>query len=1101
MANQRKFNQEQTQAIEATGNVLVSASAGTGKTTTMIEKIAGLMVDGVSLSEMLILTYTESAGAEMKSRLTERLFELICEASGSLKLRLIDELDNLSYAEIGTIHGFCGKLIKENFSLLGVSPNLKIIDEDTHDVYIDESFEQVFAEYFDKNDNVFLQISDIFAQSRKEENLKSNLKRLFQTLDIQPDPELFISNSIKAYSDFDGGYLALELRAYYIDCIDRILAEMDQLKSYDLDPGFAKFEQNLMSAYDVLIGLKSCDNIFDMAQIADLGFERVNATMLKRFSLDQKQIAIRMKESWKDASTMLQKLAELKDRDKLQIAHSQNIVFIKKMFDIVYRVSTVLAEKKRADEVVSFEDLMRYAGQVIKSNSELALKYKWVFVDEYQDVNPTQEYIISSMIGQNSFIVGDLKQSIYGFRMADPANFLRRQNDCKSGKGSLIYFNKNYRSDQGILNFANNIFSAVMTEKTSDVNYARDAKFVTDDDKTNCTASLSLFQDQTQENAVVKGVYDIEHEEISAPKAIGQEAHYIARTINQLVGKMKTSKGLLSYSDVTILLRDRSSASNQLLLDLQKLGIPLTVTSFGKDRVNGEVEIVNFLRIIDNPIDDFALSAYLGSYFCGFSESELVQIAKLDGENLYQKLQSYSDCDQLSCKIKSTLSLIEEYRLKASFKTVYELICTINHDFCFKNFAKSKGMKAVEEISKLIAFAKTSQEYSIAKFLKKYSLLKPKPASAEVGDNVNVSTYHGYKGLENEVIFMPLMDHAYSNNSQKGDFVVDNNGHLGLKMFDLDNMKKSSSLSEIAIKRIVKNRELKEELRLLYVAVTRAKSRLFMSATPSKELMGAFGELPILLDPKSNLEVLSDAIFKNPNGIGYYKMPAVESADTIQDIVPNRTIIDKDIAKRISDSQNFEYPFKQETAMSGKYSVSSLFQKDEESLMMFEEYARIGTIYHKVMECIDFDTDTLVGVETALKTMVSQNILTDDEMSLVDSNSILKCLKSDIIALAKKSDTRRESKFRMFAKASDVIDGSKSDDKVVVQGVIDLLILGEKNLIVDFKNSKLNDPDIVNKYKKQLYLYKKAVEVAFSVKIDGAVLYSFKTGKEIYLDI
>jgi len=315
--------------------------------------------------------------------------------------------------------------------------------------------------------------------------------------------------------------------------------------------------------------------------------------------------------------------------------------------------------------------------------------------------------------------------------------------------------------------------------------------------------------------------------------------------------------------------------------------------------------------------------------------------------------------------------------------------------------------------------------------------------------------------------------------------------------------KEGTTLSKLAVSKCIKDNQLKEEIRLFYVALTRAKQLMYVTATVSESKSSGFGVTAKLGGAGCDLDFISSAVFDGTVKCMPFRHYADE--DDVQKAQPDtfQLVPDEDIVNAALSAQAFEYPYKQATSLAMKYSVSALDSKDDDAIEVFEEAAKRGTAYHKVMQYIDYSARGAEEVERQMDELVNRNILTKEERESVSPQDIAKCLESDIMKVAleaeKKGKCHREQSFMMYKKASEVSDDFTSDDRVLVQGVIDLFIDGEKKIIVDFKTSSLKDEKTLEKYKKQLYLYKSAVESAINAKVDEIALYSFATGKTVKL--
>ncbi|MEG1663475.1 MAG: 3'-5' exonuclease, partial [Clostridia bacterium] len=409
----------------------------------------------------------------------------------------------------------------------------------------------------------------------------------------------------------------------------------------------------------------------------------------------------------------------------------------------------------------------------------------------------------------------------------------------------------------------------------------------------------------------------------------------------------------------------------------------------------------------------------------------------------------------------------------------------------------SKGEAEVIGINVFISRVLSQNVVSIGKFLKAYEEVEQQSDRKSAGgDRVHISTFHSYKGLEIPVVFIADIASTFSSKSRGGDFAADGSGYVGLKYFDFKTKQKRDTISKIALENMIKERETKEEMRLLYVALTRAKQYLYMTAAVSKSWLENFGVVPILGLASRNLDFIASAIDSKCVRVHTVLHSEPEVGLQSKRAVPILCGGSEDDKKVIAAAQSFVYPHRNSTAIAMKYSVSELDKVTEEYVpKVFSERANVGTIYHRVMENISFSATDDVSVFSELARMQAEGILTPQQVGVVKIDDIVRCLNSPLMRLAARSDTKREKSFLMNVPACDVLSDVFTTDSVLIQGVIDLIIQGEQTIIVDFKNSYLSDEMAVERYKKQLYLYKMAVEHDIGAKVDKIVLYSFKSGK------
>ena len=1085
----------QREAVCSRGRVLVSASAGSGKTTTMVRKIIAEAEKGIPLSDMLILVYNEAAASELKERLHGALFDAACAADGSKREFLRANIDAISSASIGTIHAFCRALIKANFQRLGVSPSFDIIGEGEEARYKAAAMDAVFAGYSERGDAVFAKLADALTAGRREDNFRKVVEELYGVTEIQPDRAEFLRKVRESYREAEGGGYAEALAADARERMSRWRRVLESVLPVLRDEGQSSYEQKVMLLLDSLKVSERAD-LEGVGRIADAATEALAFRASKKRGSESDAVELVKQTVNAAKSFFADRKATFSDMAQIAKMHLQNAEFVDKLLEIVENLDAEFSAAKRADDVMTYADLEYYAAELVRSG-DFAGRYKEVFVDEYQDVNPVQEFIIGKLLPADAFMVGDVKQSIYAFRLADPEIFLERKRRYeKSGEGKAIEFNANFRSVPAVLDFVNGIFDVAMTAENSGVDYQKEGRFEVTDDRRDIDGN------------VLSGGAEVHLFAAEGTLAAAYaEARFIASEIRKLTSSAKRDDGApIGYGDCVVLVRSRSRNMKKLAGYLAEEGIPVDAGIFEEESSRPEEDLIRFLTVLDNPRNDIPLAGFMLSYFGGFDESELAVIAGMrpEGGDLYDAVLAASKEESLiGRKTADMLAMLAGYRLKASFKSVPELLQSIVSDFDFDACARAMGEGSSDRVIAFITEKATKDSYAgIGRFLSSYASSEGRRRTSrpEGGDKVRFATYHAYKGLEAPVVFVAGADRAAGRRGAYGDVMTDNRGYVGMAYFDFERRAKQKTLSLAALSAMKAARERRDETRLYYVALTRAKQYLYVTGRCPKSQLENFGAIPLPDPPVSLLDHIREAKYEGKMFVlkKHYSEDPAPYLGIYRELPPVGEA-DDDASARIKKAMSFSYPHRAATSLSMKYSVSALDGGgDELTLGAFADRADEGILYHKIMEHIDFEAEGRAGVEAELDRMTSEGVLTEAERAATDVGAIAECLASPVMRLARKSVCYRERSFLMYLPANEV-GGESPDDKVLVQGVIDLLIDGEERVIVDFKNSALRNAEAMEKYKKQLYLYKKAVENSFLGKVDRVVLYSFKTGKTVEL--
>ncbi len=1161
------LTKEQERAIKAKGLVMVSASAGSGKTHTMLERIIHLIDEGVSLDKMLILVYNEANASELREKIRGKLFEMACESIGEKAEVYRKQLDEIAFSTICTIHAFCRSALKKNFEAIGINPDFDILDETAHKVYINKALDKTIEEYAENGDDKFLEMLSIFESKRTEENIRDNVVKLYERMDVQSSLEDFINAIKDNYSSRQKFDDIIWNRA--IDKFHKIVAVARSI--------YPVIEKENVKGY-----IKRFCDIFDMEAYFDSRdaknirekFEEIKSqrpTIKKELS-----VATTAKKCSSSAKDLMEEISILyADNNYCNKVFEQNKAYVEKLVEITLHFKETLEKMKESDNVMSFSDLEHGAVKLINNGVDIGEDYDYVFVDEYQDVNGAQEYIIKHLVKKEAFMVGDVKQSIYGFRLSNPEIFLARQDYYENHQEdgiieAPIFFKDNFRSDNAVLKFVNDIFDYAMTVESAGVNYTKEGRFneVSKEERREGKVEVHIFEDEDNETKDAEGLYKLqEHSNAEKVKsAEEQEGEFIAKKILELrssacftLKKKKPDdkdKRQLDWDDFAILFRGRNRVSNTIIEVLKRNGIPVDEGSFAKENDPAETEFVNMLQVIDNPRQDYALAGYMLSYLGGYTEDELNVIVQYAKEvqsqeqgkkrvplDLYDKvLMCGKLADDLADKINKTLATLKGYRVVGSYMSVKGLVERIIADTGYDAYLYSKSEAIGNSFN---SYLKSISEDSVtlSKYLREYKEGgRETKGRTEGGDRVQVSTMHSYKGLEKPVIFLPGSNFVPTKitkekhiKSSDGvtlpDLSLDANGAIGMSYFDVDGrMKDSNTVSNKAIQILSFEKEHREEMRLLYVALTRAQKNMYITGTCSTK--EGKDRLPFNVENVSKKFVCEP--FESEMNLLSYVFTAInrgtltdcnltlhpsrqekaeaQCSQPFYEIIGEKTAFEKELAKAIENAQNFKYAHDDETRFSMKYSVTAINAEEMKDLSptfptheddAHDEYdvsiTTVGTTYHKIMEHIDFALDNLADVTSAIDKMVEDGIITADLRAIVKDHEVLSALMNPIIKECAGERCYHEQPFVMYVPAKDVFDNTNSTDKVLVQGVIDLLVDGKKKYIIDFKYSSLSSAEARERYKKQLNLYKMAYKVSFGKEIDKIVLLSLKNGESFEL--
>lgn len=1146
--SERTWNDDQKEAIKSVDeNTLVSASAGSGKTAVTIERIIRIIKSGTPVREIVMLAFSNAVAAELKDRISAELVKAMRE-DGADKEYLREQIDDVTLADISTVHSFCGNIVKEFFEEAGIDPSYSILEPEEKEGMLDKSVDAVLKEYGEKADPLVSSLKFTFGG---DGDLRAQIKRVYDFLESQPDRKKWLDEAFSGYGNGDAA------AKYFIDdckktledirrAADALAEGLGEYKGFDPDNKVGIYL--ISEACKEALGKDGEEFIAAAAKI-DLSFS-VGRAMGKKAvekvaaetGIDPAFAAMRYKELRSAQKSFVDKLEREGGRIKKLAAYTADKwaeygekvgAYVKKLAEIVGKVAEAYAEEKRSENKMDFADLEYYAIKILENPEiakEISSRYKYVCIDEYQDTNYVQEYVLSRISnGHNLFMVGDVKQSIYQFRLTETEIFLSKYDrygaDGKAGK--LVTLNQNYRSDRRILDFVNEIFSKIMTRENGGVDYAGTAMLNTDKEPVICgdepVVRICPLSPKKKKAAKESGdgVYSVRENQPEEDDGASEEARYIAEKIASLVGKKeigyyadgKPVRRKIEYRDITLLCAKRSQRVKAIIEYLHEAGVPVAGANITGDGQNASVNVLmNLLKVIDNPLQDVALVAVMKSVFGGFDCSELANIRKE-----YPKEEYFHECvklyaaekeDVLSEKIRVFFDGIRSLREFSAQAPVGRLLEEAIARYSFDKYALSRFGR--EDCDRMRAFVAGLEGKSYAVTLQAMLAygedvsLSGKSAERPEDDNcVQTSTIHSSKGLEYPVVF--VMDAAARFSSENGDLLLDKDLGMAMRYPEEDTRLKRNTLKYLACARKLEKKNTEERMRLFYVALTRAKNMLFVTGTASDFASGIKAETSFM-NWLNNVAVLSPG-FCEKYVENYASAEEGEETEEYSDVVTFAKPSPQKLSE-IREYLEYEYPYAKSARTGIKHTVTGINKENPADYGTIyvknwfeEDSAGVGTAYHKVMENVDYDSADEQAVAEQIKELYEKGVLDELSAKAVDPGVVFRCLCSDVITKARACEHMREKQFMLRVSAKDVIEDG-SDDKILVQGTVDLLIPDRVNgtaTVVDFKMSKLPPERIAARYRKQLELYALAAENGLGLKVDKKLIYVL--GQDVILEV
>ena len=868
-----EFTTEQQAVIDARDcNILVSAAAGSGKTAVLVERIIKMVLNGLDVDHLLVVTFTKAAAAQMKEKITAAIQEKLAQDPDNEHLQKQETL--IHNAQITTIDSFCQYVIRNNFNTIGLDPSFRVADEGELKLLQEEVMSSMIEEEYEAAkqapDSDFIFFMDYFSQGSRDERAVEFINDLFKFSVSCAWPEEWIRERASDYelSDevFDELPWVKECMRYAKSALKECSDKIDRAYRMCLEPdGPYMYGDQLEAEKDSIyaaLRYDTYDALFD--GLRGITFDRLSTKRDPSVNADKRELAKDLRGDVKERIGKLISdyfalpseavLANMQLCDRAVKELCRLTLLFKSRFD----------ELKRERQIIDFSDMEHFALQILvdpdtKEPTLVALEYrdyyKEVLIDEYQDSNNVQEMILKAISGEAAgdserFMVGDVKQSIYKFRLARPEIFMekfRSYDRDEKASDRRIDLHKNFRSRSEVLNITNYIFKRLMAEDLGGVEYDEDARLVRGRDFEEPDFDVSpemIFIDGAdtldEDSPDEEGIRDMSSKE--------KEALFIAERIN----KLREENSALMFKDIVILLRAPSGWDETFKDVLEGQGIPTYIESKSGYLDASEVAILlDFLSVIDNPRQDVPLTAVMHSSIGCFSDEELalIRIAmnkceeQLRGETLYDGLISDLELsDDLSAKIKAFTDTLEEYRRMSTYTPVHDLLQIIIDDTDYEQIvtAMPGGTQRRANVEMLLNkaadFEKTSFRglFHFVRYIEHIKVVQVDYGEAgtidENSDVVRIMSIHKSKGLEFPVVFVAGLSKDFDKRDTYGDLIIDMDLGIGVKSINTDLRVKYDTLKRRIIAGKIGTDNLGEEIRVLYVALTRAKEKLIMTS-------------------------------------------------------------------------------------------------------------------------------------------------------------------------------------------------------------------------------------------------------------------------------
>lgn len=1170
------WTNEQRKVIELHNrNILVSAAAGSGKTAVLVERILEMISDEnrpVDIDRLVIVTFTNAAAYEMKQRILDGIEKRMEKEPLNLHLRRQQTLIN--HAQITTIDSFCLNIIRSYFNEIDLDPGFKVADEGEIKLLMSDVLDELIEDYYQEGKPDFYDFVECYTPEKTDAKLADYILNLYQAAQSSPWPKewLLKCKDIYCYESAEDflktpfmQFMAEEIRRQLISVREMCL-EM-KLLAGTIDGPYMYLDA-LNDDLMFLESLISEENPFDGCGEKITGHSFARLSSKKDASVDEskKEAVKAMRDMAKKAVNKLAKEYLNHDLIELQERILQCFPAISIYIDMTIDFMERLDAKKKKKNLIHFSDMEHLALQLLvkkegdvlcytNAADELAGRYEEILIDEYQDSNLVQELILNSISRErfgkpNVFMVGDVKQSIYRFRLARPDLFIEKY-DSYTEADSLyqkIELHKNFRSRDSVLSCVNEVFEKIMKREFGKIAY---------DDNAKLYAGME-FPQAPEGKLPCSGteILVLEHEDESDMPDLEAEAVLCANTIRSLtenenavcLDKETGQYRRVDYRDIVVLMRSARQNADIFVNIFARMGIPALAESDTGYFSAYEVSVLlSLLNVIDNPRQDVHLAAVLKSYFGGLTGNQLAQIRTLCPEKSFYEAFLLWEDDRKT----RFMNFLDNQRKKAEYVSIYELIWGIAYDTGYYAYVGTMplGSKRQANIDMLMERAKAYENtsyhglFNFVRYierLKSYDVDYGEASLTGEHDNVvRVMTIHKSKGLEFPVVFLTCAQKSFNNMDANQKLVIDADLGIGTDFIDAKMRVRKNTVAKKAVSLKIRLANLSEEQRILYVAMTRAKEKLYVTgcvrdaakAMEKWQVDGGRQKLTYLdiVSQKCYLDMIMPAALSKDSHFLVQTVKKEAFLRMCQNMEEEAAVKIEEAVRQPEENIFYEYPYKL-VSMPVKMTVSELkylgqHEDEEYSKMLVEEEfvptvprfisgaeevrgAERGSAYHKVMELLDFgECKDKASVIAFMDKCVEEGRLSKEWAEAVDAGDIVKFMALPLGLEMKKAFTEkklfRERQFVMGIPARMVQPDYPEDRDILVQGVVDVYFETENGIVLcDYKTDnvpygKAGRQQLVDRYRAQLDYYEIALNRMTGKKVVKKSIYSFKLGEEI----
>lgn len=1258
-----KWTSEQQKVIDLRErNILVSAAAGSGKTAVLVERIIQMLTDPkkpADVDRLLIVTFTEAAAAEMKERIREAIEKSLEERPEDVHLQRQATL--IHSAQITTIHSFCLSVIREHFHVLDIDPGFRIAEEGELKLLKQDVLDELLEACYVNADTPFLEFVEKFGTGRNDKKIEEIILKLYEYSRSYPQPDVWLDECARSYrvgqeacrdGETDTGSLTITEETEKAEsagpaggdapcacsepaCMERVKVLVRQktedmlwilqegMRICDLPDGPYMYGEMLDSDKAALENLVRQETFEGMYQsVQGIAWKRLSAKKDESVDVEKRDQVKALREKVKKMVKDITGMYFYEEPEEILKDMKESAVSMQVLTDLVKKFGEAFSGKKQSKNMIDFNDMEQFAlriltveedGKLVPSLSaaEYQEQFLEVMIDEYQDSNLIQEAILTSVStvsrGRNNiFMVGDVKQSIYRFRLSRPELFMEKY-DTYSQEDSdrqRIDLHRNFRSRDEVLGSVNFIFEQIMRKELGGILYDEQAALypgasyepqMDEQGKSINQAELILVDtsddheagesSQTGEEKAADacGEEGRTTETQAARPSVGtgreREARAVARRIKELLkygrvlDKASGTYRAPRYKDMVILTRSIKGWADVFAAVLGEEGIPAYAGSREGYFETYEVSVLlDYLRILDNFMQELPLTAVLTSPFAGLNVQQLADIRNaFPGIPFYEAVQKYADAAEgggvLQRLLREFLQELEHFREMVPYTAIHELLWHIIEDTGYGLYIASMPGGAQREanvemlVEKASAFEGTSYKglFNFVRYieqLKKYDVDYGEANIAdEQSDTVRIMSIHKSKGLEFPIVFVCGMGKQFNTQDTKGSIVIHPEWGVGIDAIDLEKRTRIPTILKKVIQEEITRENLGEELRVLYVALTRAKEKLIMTGElphalevleqngagqttggrkeplPYYVLSGARTYLDWLLPliPRLTEQIPLEVLVADCFAEEAAETAGQQAESLARDVLEHwntENIYDKELRESLPGQLEYKYPYEQEGKLKLKFTVSELkkraYLSEESGEELYEEPevvpllpeflkeeteltgASRGSAYHKLLELLDFSVQyDEIALEKEIVRLQAEGKLSDDMAECIRIRDILAFLHCEsgqrMHRAAQKQLLKKEQPFVLGVDAREIYPGVDSAETILVQGIIDVYFEEDEELVVlDYKTDKVRTArDLQEKYHSQLDYYAQALEQLTEKKVKEKIIYSFTLEEEI----